>query len=66
MLNRLYAILKSLSLYIIGVIVTLVIVNFIAWHVGGETRLKRVELFSTGFLLGMLAMYIAVHVNRLK
>lgn len=55
-----------LSLYVIGVIIVLVLVNCIQWYVGGEARLKGMELFSTGFLMGMLAMYIAVHLYRWK
>jgi 4-hydroxybenzoate polyprenyltransferase len=55
-----------LSIYVIGVIVVLVIVNYVSWMVGGEARLKSVELFSGGFWLGMLAMYIAVHIYRWK
>ncbi|HAM50418.1 MAG TPA: hypothetical protein DCP92_06875 [Nitrospiraceae bacterium] len=55
-----------LSLYVICVIIVLVLINYIAWFVGGEARLKSVEIFSVGFLLGMLAMYIAVHVYRWK
>jgi hypothetical protein len=55
-----------LSLYVVGVIIVLVIVNYLSWFVGGEARLKSFELFSSGFLLGMLAMYIAVHIYRWK
>lgn len=55
-----------LSLYIVGVIIVLVFANCIAWYVGGEAKLKSFELFSGGFLLGMLAMYIAVHLYRWK
>ena len=55
-----------LSLYVIGVIIALVLANCMAWSVGGETRLKSMELFSISFLLGMLAMYIAVHIYRWK
>jgi 4-hydroxybenzoate polyprenyltransferase len=55
-----------LGLYIVGVIVVLAIINYIAWSVGGEAKLKSFELLSAGFLLGMLAMYIAVHVYRWK
>ena len=55
-----------LGRYIIGVIVALVIVNLISWFIGGETRLHAVELVSVGFLLGMLAMYIAVHLYSWK
>ena len=55
-----------LWLYVIGIIVVLVIVNCIAWFTGGAVKLRAVELFSAGFLAGMLAMYIAVHVYRWK
>jgi hypothetical protein len=51
-------------LYVVCVIAALAIVNYIAWLTGGATQLRAVELFSVGFLLGMLAMYIAVHVYR--
>ena len=55
-----------LHVYIIGVIIALVIINYIAWSMGGEVKLKSFELLSSGFLLGMLAMYIAVHIYRWK
>ena len=55
-----------LGLYVIGVIVVLAIINYIAWFAGGEAKLKTFELFSGGFLSGMLAMYIAVHIYRWK
>lgn len=55
-----------LSLYVVGVIIVLVLVNCIAWYIGGEAKLKSMELGSIGFLLGMLAMYIAVHLYRWK
>jgi len=50
-----------LSLYVIGVIIVLVFINYIAWSVGGEAKLKSFESLASGFLLGMLAMYIAMH-----
>jgi hypothetical protein len=52
---------RPLWVYVIGVIIALAIVNYIAWLTGGEMKLRTSELVSTGFLLGMLAMYIAVH-----
>ncbi|HLW48623.1 MAG TPA: hypothetical protein VKW09_12755 [bacterium] len=57
---------SPLWLYVVGVIVVLSIVNVIAWFTGGAAKLKATELFSAGFLLGMLAMYIAVHLYRWK
>jgi len=55
-----------LSVYVIGVIVILTLVNYIAWYTGGIARLKTIESVSLGFLVGMLAMYIAVHIYRWK
>jgi hypothetical protein len=57
---------RPLYVYVIGVVVALVVVNYISWLIGGQTRLYMVELVSCGFLLGMLAMYIAVHLYRWK
>jgi hypothetical protein len=56
----------SLGVYVIGVIVALIIVNCIVWYMGRLEELHNVELLSVGFLLGMLAMYIAVHLYRWK
>lgn len=55
-----------LWVYVIGVIVALAIVNWVAWLTGGATKLGKVEDFSIGFSLGMLAMYIAMHVYQWK
>ncbi len=54
----------SLTVYVIGVIIVLAVVNGITWLVGGMGRFRTMELVSLGFLLGMLAMYIAMHVYR--
>ena len=51
-----------LWVYVVGVIIALAVVNGIAWFVGGAAKLRSLELFSAGFLFGMLAMYIAVHI----
>ena len=55
-----------LSLYVGIVIIILLFVNYLIWSIGGEVKLKFFESFSAGFLLGMLAMYVAVHVYRWK
>jgi hypothetical protein len=52
-----------LSLYVTGVIIVLAIINFIAWFTG---RRMSISIFSAGFLVGMLAMYIAVHFYQWK
>ena len=57
---------RPLWLYVVGVIVALAIVNYAGWSIGGATELRTAELVSSGFLLGMLAMYIAVHLYSWK
>lgn len=55
-----------LWLYVGCVVIALAIINYIAWLTGGATKFGVMKLFSMGFLLGMLAMYIAVHIYRYK
>lgn len=55
-----------LYIYVVGVIIVLIAMNYIAWSIGGTVKLRCAELFSGGFLLGMLAMYIAVHIYSWK
>ncbi len=55
-----------LSLFVIAVIVVLALVNCIHWYVEGEASLRTVGSFSIGFMAGMLAMYLAVHLYRWK
>lgn len=57
---------RPLWIYVIAVCIVLVAVNYIAWLTGGDAKLYTSELVSSGFLLGMLAMYIAVHLYRWK
>jgi len=38
--------------------------NRIAWFTGGRAQLNTFALVCAGFALGMLAMYIAMHVYR--
>jgi hypothetical protein len=51
----------NLKVYVIAVIIVLAIINLIAGSVGGGVHTKTTEIFSGGFLIGMLAMYIAMH-----
>jgi len=39
-----------LGLYVIGVIIVLALVNYIAWSVGGVAKLQAFKLISAGFL----------------
>jgi hypothetical protein len=55
-----------LGQYVIGVIIVLALINLILWFAGRKAILKSTEILSAGFLLGMLAMYIAVHIYRWK
>ena len=57
---------RPLYVYVIVVVIAIVIVNWISYMIGGADRLAKVEVFSGGFLLGMIAMYIAVHLYRWK
>lgn len=52
---------RPLWFYVVAVVVVLVILNLIFWQVGGGVKLREVESVSAGILIGMLAMYIAVH-----
>jgi hypothetical protein len=49
---------RTLTAYGIGVFIVLAILNGIAWLVG-TPRLHSINVFSAGFVLGMLGMYIA-------
>ena len=55
-----------LSQYVLAVIVILILLNTIVYFVLGKEKFFDVAKFSLGFLLGMLAMYIAVHIYSWK
>ncbi|HUC19444.1 MAG TPA: hypothetical protein VMA37_17325 [Acetobacteraceae bacterium] len=52
---------RTLTAYGIGVLVVLAIVNGMAWLMGGTRRARDIGIFSAGFVLGMLGMYIAAY-----
>lgn len=49
---------RTITAYGIGVIIVLAILNGIIW-LRGDPRLHEVNVFSAGFILGMLGMYLA-------
>ena len=49
---------RTHTAYGIGVIIVLAILNGVAWR-AGTPQLHEVNVFSAGFVLGMLGMYIA-------
>ncbi len=55
-----------LGLYVAAVIIVLAFVNGIARFAKAGTHAHGTGIFSLGFLMGMFAMYFAVHVYRYK
>ena len=52
---------RTLTAYGIGVVIVLAVLNGIAWQVG-TPRLHNMNVFSAGFVLGMLGTSIAASV----
>ncbi len=52
---------RTLTAYGIGVVIVLAILNGIAWT-AGIPRLHSLDVFSAGFVLGVLGTYIAAFV----
>ena len=53
-----------LTVYIIGVAVVWAVLLAVMWFLGDIARFQTFALVCLGFMLGMLAMYIAVHVYK--
>ena len=53
---------RTITAYGISVVVVLAILNAIIW-LAGAPQLHEVNVFSAGFILGMLGMYISAWVN---
>jgi hypothetical protein len=56
---------RTLTGYGVAVLVVLAILNGAAWFVGAPRR-HGLGVFSAGFALGMLGMYIAAHLYGYK
>ena len=54
-----------LIVYVIGVAVVWAVILGFMWSLGDVARFHTFGLVCIGFALGMLAMYIAVHVYKL-
>jgi peptidoglycan/LPS O-acetylase OafA/YrhL len=53
-----------LIVYVIGVAVVWAVILSVMWFSGDIARFQTFALVCLGFALGMLAMYIAVHVYK--
>jgi uncharacterized membrane protein YdfJ with MMPL/SSD domain len=53
-----------LIVYVIGVAIAWAVVLSLAWFIGGLAQFSNFALVCVGFALGMLSMYIAVHVYK--
>jgi hypothetical protein len=52
----------KLRVYVIGVIVVMAVILCVTWFAGESALFVKFADFFAAFLLGMLAMWIAVHV----
>ena len=52
---------QPLWIWVAGVIIALVVMNTIMWLNGGDARLHTSAIFTGGFLIGMITMYIKLH-----
>jgi hypothetical protein len=55
-----------LTRYVIGVLAVWAIILCSTWFIGGGKKFRTFALFCAGFLIGMPAMYIAVHLYSWK
>jgi hypothetical protein len=53
---------RTLTAYLIGVVIVLAVLNGLAWQ-SGMPRLHSVNVFSAGFVLGGLGTYISAWLN---
>ena len=53
-----------LIVYVIGVAVVWAVILGVTWFIGSPAQFSTFARVGLGFALGMLAMYIAVHVYR--
>jgi hypothetical protein len=54
-----WALSRTLTGYLIAIVIVFAILNGLAWLIGAPSYRYRFGVFSAGFLLGALGMYIA-------
>jgi len=57
---------RSIWIYVFAVLLILGVINLVASHIDPGTTVNSLQAFTGGFIVGMLAMYIAVHIYRWK
>ncbi len=55
---------RTLTTYVIAVLVVMAVVIGIRWLTGGYGSALKVMIFFAGFVCGMIAMYLAMHLYR--
>ena len=55
---------RTLTTYVIAVVIVMAILIGIRWLIGGSQAAEKMLIFSAGFLFGMIAIYIAMHIYR--
>ncbi len=54
----------ALSTYVAAVVIVMAALAGIRWLIGGYEEAQKLLIFGAGFLSGMIAMYIAMHLYR--
>jgi hypothetical protein len=54
----------SLTSYVAAIIIVMAIVAGIRWLIAGEAETTKMLIFFAGFLFGIIAKYIALHIYR--
>ncbi len=55
---------RTLTAYIVAVVIVMAVVIVIRWLAAGDRGAEQTLIFFSGFLFGMIAMYIAMHIYR--
>jgi len=56
----------SLVVYVIAVVIVWAIILSVLWFTGNRPLFNKLSIFGMGFMIGMLAMWIAVHLYKWK